>query len=187
LVTRPRGPLPLTASQVDAVNAGRAPRQRRGARAAVARAWPLPTATTQAPVSAPAPPPASAVAHRRPPSPTRAITSPTATVSPTRRDGPQHALGLRGIGHRRLVGLDLDELLSNRDRRTVRDEPGDDRALLHLIREGGHEDVGHVRSKRSSDRADDGVGVDAEVAVEVRDVAGLAEVLDAQAGDRRAL
>jgi hypothetical protein len=32
--------------------------------------------------------------------------------------------------------------------------------------------------------ADDRVGVDAEVAVEVLDVAGLAEVVDAKAGDR---
>ena len=54
-------------------------------------------------------------------------------------------LGLGLVGHRRLVGLDLDEVLALGDRLSVVDEPAEDRPVLHRIREPGHLDVGHGR------------------------------------------
>jgi hypothetical protein len=54
------------------------------------------------------------------------------------------ALGL--VGHRRLVGLDLDELLAHLDAVAVGLQPADDGALLHGVGEAGHDDGGHGRN-----------------------------------------
>src|SRR5215218_8928882 len=69
-------------------------------------------------------------------------------------DGERRALlgddleGPVGVGlvrHRRLVGLDLDELLALGDIVAVGLEPLEDRALLHGVGQARHGDVGHAR------------------------------------------
>jgi hypothetical protein len=45
------------------------------------------------------------------------------------------------VGHARLVGLDLDELLAALDERAVGDQPAQDRALFHRVGEARHDDL----------------------------------------------
>ncbi len=57
-----------------------------------------------------------------------------------RRHEDAHDAGLRRlVGHRRLVGLDLRDLLALRHGLAVADQPRDDRALLHGVGEPGHD------------------------------------------------
>ena len=58
-------------------------------------------------------------------------------------DDLEHAGGVGLVGHRRLVGLDLDELLAALHLVAVGLEPLQDRALLHRVGQAGHDDVGH--------------------------------------------
>ncbi len=53
----------------------------------------------------------------------------------------QGAGGGRLVDHVGLVGLDLDQLLAERDLVAGRLHPAKDRALLHRVREPGHDDV----------------------------------------------
>ena len=63
-------------------------------------------------------------------------------------DDRQRALRRGLVGHRRLVGLDLDQLLADGDRVAVLLEPAEDRALLHRVRQARHRDLGHgIRSR----------------------------------------
>src|SRR3954469_7561848 len=58
-------------------------------------------------------------------------------------DDLERAVGVRLVGHRRLVGLDLDELFALRDVVALRLQPLEDRALLHGVGQARHRDVGH--------------------------------------------
>jgi hypothetical protein len=51
--------------------------------------------------------------------------------------------GLGLVGHRRLVGLYFGQLLALGDVATVLDQPGEDRPLLHGVRQARHQHVGH--------------------------------------------
>src|SRR3954451_17073985 len=58
-------------------------------------------------------------------------------------DDLERAVGVGRVRHRRLVGLDLDELLALRNLVALRLEPLEDRALLHGVGQARHRDVGH--------------------------------------------
>ena len=63
----------------------------------------------------------------------------------------QGPAGGRLVDHVGLVGLDLDQLLAERDLVAGRLQPAQDRALLHRVREPRHDDVlGHYYSAPSS-------------------------------------
>ena len=47
------------------------------------------------------------------------------------------------VGHVRLVGLDFDQLLADRDLVADLLQPGEDRPLLHRVGEAGHDDLAH--------------------------------------------
>ncbi len=56
------------------------------------------------------------------------------------RQRPRH---VAFVGHVRLVGLDLDQLVADRDLVPDLLQPLQDRPLLHRVREPRHDDVGH--------------------------------------------
>ncbi len=60
-------------------------------------------------------------------------------------DDRQHAVGVGGVGHRRLVGLDLDDLLAAPHAVPLGLQPVQDRAFLHRVRQARHDNVGHGR------------------------------------------
>src|SRR4029077_4524683 len=105
--------------------------------------------------------------------PIRAIGEPIANVSPSfarisvrvpatpapeplplfaqnRGKSPRH-IGL--VGHVRLVGLDFNQLLADCHLLAHPLQPGEDRPLLHRVREPGHDDVGHQRAPSSASNA----------------------------------
>ena len=59
-------------------------------------------------------------------------------------DDRQRAGAVGLVGHRGLVGLDLDELVAAGDLVALGLEPLEDRALLHRVGEARHDDVGHA-------------------------------------------
>ena len=66
-------------------------------------------------------------------------------------DKPVHyARGLGLVGHRRLVGLDLDEVLPGCDELPVRPEPANDRPFLHRVGQPRHDDDRLRRHERNS-------------------------------------
>ena len=79
-----------------------------------------------------------------PPSPIRAIVSPTGSVSPSWATISQRAVLVGLVRHVGLVGLDLDQLVPAGDLVAVGLEPLEDRALLHRVGQAGHRDVGHA-------------------------------------------
>ena len=58
-------------------------------------------------------------------------------------DDLEHAVLVGLVGHGRLVGLDLDQLLAARTSSPSALSQLQDRALLHGVRQAGHDDVGH--------------------------------------------
>ena len=62
----------------------------------------------------------------------------------------EHAFGLGLVDHRRLVGLDLDERLAAGDLVPRALEPGEDRRLLHRVRQSRHPDVDQSRVAREA-------------------------------------
>ena len=88
---------------------------------------------------------ASSSPARSDPSPSRAIVSPTGSVSPSFATIVERAVGVGLVGHVGLVRLDLDELFPALDLVPVGLQPLEDRALLHRVGQAGHRDIGHAR------------------------------------------
>ena len=190
LTMRPRGPLPLSASRAMPCAPASAPRQRRGARrpsrGAGAGAAAEPSAGSR-------PGRAQRLGRRRRPrlgrhaDPARSARRPRPCRPPPPRSPARPALGrVRSSSpcrsrSRAAPGRRRPRRRRRRARRGSSPPPSSRTAAACDVGRG----IAHRASQiRSSGRADDRVGVDAEVAVEVVDVAGLAEVVDPETGDR---
>ncbi len=102
------------------------------------------------------------------------------------RDDRQLSRGRRLVRHRRLVGLDLEQLVARLDLIAGRFEPGQDRAVLHRVRQARHRDLDRLAGHqiRSSAAPTIVLGIDRKVLIQIIDVARLPEVIDPQTRDR---